>query len=186
MSDEDLASATERLRPRLTGVEMDDFIESCLHDNAVVSYSRSPNGEGFFGEGVTERDEQVMEECTRLLFEKHPNPPEPATDAEFMALYRLYARSVDCLRGLGLDVNQPSFETYRDEGGAWSPYGSLPEPQSAEEWERWNALCPQDPWAYESDVGSVQFGMSAFTAKSRRRTHWIRASSAQTGHSRDA
>ena len=150
LSDEEVASATERLRPKLSEVEMDDFIEACLEAQGVVSFVRQPGGNGFSGEQVTDRDQQVMESCQESMFNEYGYPVGPRTDADYLVLYRLYERETACLREIGLTVDIPSFETYREGNGAWAPYRDLPEPASYEEWEHWNTSCPQDPWAYET------------------------------------
>lgn len=148
-SGEELSSAADRLRPRLTEVEMDEFIEDCLEDEGVVAFVRQPDGNGFIGERVTDRDQKTMEDCQEKLFAEYGTPGEPRTDADFMVLYRLYEKQAACLRNLGLTVEIPSFETYREGSGEWVPYRDLPVPTSQEEWDTWNAQCPQDPWTYE-------------------------------------
>ena len=149
VAQEDISSAADRLRPALTEVEMDDYIESCLRENAVRAFTRQQGGHGFSGQNVTERDQQIMEECQEALFVEFPNPPPPKSEAGVMVLYRLYEKAVDCLQSLGLEVEQPSFDTYVDQGGTWFPYRDLPEPTSEQQWTEWNTECPQSPWEYE-------------------------------------
>jgi len=98
---------------------------------------------------IRDRDQAVMERCQKSLFDQYPNPPAPSTDAEFMVLYQLYLEQSACMAGLGLEVDVPSFEAYRDGNGAWTPFGGLPEPSSPGDWSRWNEACPQNPWSYD-------------------------------------
>ncbi len=149
VGDDELDAARDRLRPQFTQAEIDDFIEGCLLDGASTVWKRMPLG-GFEGKKVTPRDSEVMDGCVAEAQQRFPKPPEPKTRAEYAAVYELYLKQVDCLRGLGFKVdNPPSLDTYVDSGGDWAPYDQLPMPLDAETWARWNATCPQSPWAYE-------------------------------------
>ncbi len=145
---EEYQAAEARLRPALTEVEMDDFIEACLEDQAVTVFTRLPGGQGFIGENVSPRDSQVMEDCKDQLLATFEFPPPPESAADFRVLYDRYLVQAECLRSLGVTVDVPSFDTYYDQRGDWFPYQNL-EPVDGEQWQLWNDTCPQSPWEYE-------------------------------------
>ncbi|MFQ5523645.1 MAG: hypothetical protein ACE5F5_08710 [Acidimicrobiia bacterium] len=137
----------------MTDVEIEEAIEECLRENAVTSIRRVPNGGGFVGEGVTERDEQIMQGCKSEVFARYLDwpPPSPQTPAEHRVFYELYLEMADCVRGLGYAVKVPSFDSYLDSGGNWYPYDELPDHLSRQEWDAINETCPQNPWSYASE-----------------------------------
>ncbi len=149
----EVAAARERLRPKVTDVEIEEAIEECLRENAVTSIRRLPNGGGFVGEGVTERDEQVMQDCKSAVFDRYPDwpPPQPQTRAEHLVFYELYLEMANCIRRLGYTVEVPSFDWYAENDGNWYPYDELPDQLSREEWKTVNEHCPQNPWTYETE-----------------------------------
>lgn len=148
VSPHEVEAARDRLRPPVSGEEIDLAIEDCLEENAITSYVRAPGG-GFAGRNVTERDSQVFDGCRQSVYDQFDWPPPQATaPAEHMVLYELYGQMADCLEGLGYDIDMPSFDTYYESGGDWYPYDDLPFP-SGDEWQLWYSSCPQDPWTYD-------------------------------------
>jgi hypothetical protein len=135
----------ERLRPSASDREIADFIESCLHDQAVTAFTRTPDG-GWEGANVTEMELQILQDCMAAAEERYPLPPAPRSRAEFEVFYALLVREAECLASEGYPVEVPSLETYIDSSGAWSPYADLP---MTPNWANLNELCPQDPWHYD-------------------------------------
>lgn len=151
ISQQDLDAARNRLRPRVTESERDDFIEDCLRDRGSAAYTRKPTG-GFEGSNVRPSDEAAMTACVEESFQRWPNPPAPSSRADYEVLYNLYLRETECLRNLGFEVDPPSLDAYIDHDGFWIPYDDLPPPSGLESWTSVNEACPQNPWAYEGDL----------------------------------
>jgi len=146
-------AAERALRYPLTEVEMDDFTEDCLREQGVTVFQRRPNGQGFIGFNVTARDEEALSDCRQQLWDTYGYPKGPETAAEFRVLYDRYLTQAECLRSLGLTVDVPSFDSYYDDRGEWTPYQDLPEPVDGAQWRLWNETCPQSPWEYEPLAG---------------------------------
>jgi hypothetical protein len=147
-SPEDLAAASDRLRPSVSKSERDDFIEGCLADEGSAAFTRNPIG-GFSGTNVNSFDEAAMASCVERSFDRWPNPPQPSSAADFEVLYTLYLAQVECLREFDIAIDPPSLETYVDGGGFWIPYDDVPPQGSADDRETTNKNCPQDPWSYD-------------------------------------
>lgn len=146
-TEDELSAARDRLRPIFGDQLVDDYIERCLIERGATRWHRSPGG-GFSGEGITPLEEAAMQECQTAALEEFPNPPQAESPVELAVQYELYMKQVECLEGLGYNLNPPSLTTYIEGNGSWFPYRDLPQP-TEETWTRDNKECPQSPWAYE-------------------------------------
>lgn len=148
----DRQEALDYLRPPASNDDRNDFIESCLEENAVSVYERTPDGL-FSGVQVTERDQSVMRTCMDEGFAEFPPGPKPVTPVQHAVFYELYLLQAECLEQLDISINMPSLDTYIDDGGEWSPYVDV-EPAILPDhltWQDVNELCPQSPWHYHVD-----------------------------------
>lgn len=146
VTSDQLEEARERLKPSATNGEIADLIETCLHDQAVTAFTRTPDG-GWEGANVTEIELQVLQDCMAAAEKRYPMPPAPRSRAEFEVFYALLLREAECLAAEGYPVDVPSLETYVDSDGAWSPYANVP---MTADWATLNESCPQDPWHYDT------------------------------------
>jgi hypothetical protein len=147
-SDAEIRDALADMKPSDPGIPWGEWVVNCALENGF-SAELSIDGQGSVGYGEhSTLDGQIMEQCTAQADDLYVFPEIDAERLEDAAMYELQTRAAECVETeLGLDPQLPTLEFYVESGGDWNVYDNL-EPSGEEEWNRWNATCPQDLWTY--------------------------------------
>jgi hypothetical protein len=147
-SDEQVEAALSTLKPSGPSISQGEWLVRCALEAGYSGELNIDAHGSVESRDESDRDREIFDGCLEEREEVFVFPDIEDERLENTAMYELQVLAAECVKTkLGLDPQLPTLDYYLESDGNWNMYDAL-EPADEEEWNRWNAACPQDLWTY--------------------------------------